>query len=52
MLIGKSMLMRRTVQIAAAALFSPLLAAQQGRPGKIQHFDIVILSHLDVGFTD
>ena len=52
MLIGKSMLMRRAVHVAAVALFGPLLAAQQGRPGRIQHIDIVMLSHLDVGFTD
>ncbi len=30
----------------------PLLAAQQGQAGKIEHIDIVMLSHLDVGFTD
>jgi hypothetical protein len=33
-------------------MLCPLLAAQQDQPDKIQHIDIVMLSHLDVGFTD
>jgi hypothetical protein len=44
--------MRKGISFALAVLLSPLLAAQDGQPVKIKHIDIVMLSHLDVGFTD
>ena len=44
--------MKPFLWIAIAAWFSPLLAAQQDKPVKITHIDIVMLSHLDIGFTD
>jgi hypothetical protein len=42
----------RTFVCVALTLLSPLLAAQQAQPGTIKHIDFVMLSHLDVGFTD
>jgi len=49
--------MRRRIWIALAVflsplLMSPLLRAQERQPVKIKHIDVVMLSHLDVGFTD
>jgi len=44
--------MRTAVWIALGAALCPLLAAQEGQPLKIKHVDVVMLSHLDVGFTD
>ena len=44
--------MRTAIWIAFIALLSPLLVAQEGQPLGIKHIDVVMLSHLDVGFTD
>lgn len=44
--------MEITVWITFVAVLSPLLAAQQEQALKIKHVDVVLLSHLDVGFTD
>jgi len=44
--------MKAAVLIAFSAMLSPMLVAPQEQPTQIKHIDVVMLSHLDVGFTD
>jgi hypothetical protein len=48
---GKLTPTRAAVWIVLGAALCPLVGAQEG-PLKIKHIDVVMLSHLDVGFTD
>jgi hypothetical protein len=44
--------MRTAVWIAFGAVLSRMLLAQQKQAIRIKHIDVVMLSHLDLGFTD
>ena len=44
--------MKIVLWIALGGVMNPLLTAQEKPSVKIKHIDVVMLSHLDVGFTD